>query len=205
MGGGYPDTNISDITLAWMITQLSHHVSFDPNYVPTQRDQNEAYYATVNTPQATRAWAMGQIQRSDGGPINAATGKTTRTPGEYHPTDPDTGKDLPRHMRKTHEFIHPSVRYRIEQKGPGLAEDAKDHVGKGLYNPAALQGWNFIPPSEDTIVGGKEWAGEGKWYIKHKDGKETYIVEDRILDGTAEMDLLIGWSGILKGLYPDDH
>lgn len=203
IGGGYPDTNISDITLAWMITQLSHHVSFDKKYVPVQRKQNEAYYATVDVPVAS--WAMGQIQRSDGGALNTATGRTTRTPGEYHPTDPDTGKDIKRPMRKTHEFIHPSVRYRIDQKGPGLAENAKDHVGKGVYDPPALKGWTYIAPDEETDVGGKEWAGEGKWHVKRKDGQETFIVEDRILEGTAEMDLLVGWAGIFKDLYPEEE
>lgn len=106
-------------------------------------------------------------------------------------------------MRKTHEFIHPSVRYRIEQKGPGLAQSAKDHVGQGIYQPAALKGWKFITPDEQTDVGGKQWAEEGKWYIRHADGKETFIVEDRIEEGTAEFDLLMGSTEIYKTLYPE--
>lgn len=176
-----------------MITQLSHHVSFDPAYMPAQRVQNEEYYTSNNLP--IRTWALGHITDSAAGPINGLTGKTTRTPGEYHPTDPDTGKDLPRRMRKTSEFIHPSVRYRIEQKGKGLED-------KGEYNPAALKGWRYISPDEHSDVGGKMWQNEGKWFVKRKDGTNTFIVEDQIVEGTPEWDLMASWAGVVDQVYP---
>lgn len=207
IGGGYADTSISDITLAWMITQLSPHLSFDKSYIPAQRAQNQEFYGTKNVP--VRSWAMGLIQRSDEGFLNTMTGRTVRTPGEYHPTDPMTGKAKPKKMQKTCEFVHPSVRYRIEQKGAGLASDDGDYVGKGVYAPNALKGWNFkvsgevegMTPEEVT-----EWREYGKWVVQRKgEDKPTFIVEEKIEPGTAEMDLIEGWpegwNGLQSKLY----
>ena len=198
VGGGYEDTSISDISLAWMITQLSAHLSFDKAYVPRQREQNQAFYeqkAQSNRSIAVRPWAMGLLRRSDAGFLNTMMGRAPRTPGEYHPTDPKTGKPLKRQMLRTCEFIHPSVRYRIKEKGAGLADGDKDFVGQGLYKPSALDGWKFVLPKEnDNKIAGKKWDGYGFWVLDHKDGSRTFIVEEKIEENTAEMDLINGWS-----------
>lgn len=197
VGGGYADTSISDITLAWMITQLTPHLSFDKTYVPRQRAQNQAFYeekAKENRNLGIRAWAMGLLVRSDGGFLHSLIGKTTRTPGTYHPTDPKTGKPLDRKLVNTCEFVHPSVRYRIKQKGAGLADKEDDFIGKGVYKPSALTGWEFVLPGEDKDrIASKKWDGYGIWTVKMKDGHQVYIVEEKIRDGTAEMDLVKGW------------
>lgn len=205
IGGGYTDTSISDITLAWMITQLSRHLSFDKDYIVQQRLQNVQFYKSVDS--EVRPWAMGLIQDSSTGFLNTMTGRSTRTPGEYHPTDPNTGKPLPRKMENTREFIHPSVRYRIEQKGAGLSESSKDKIGQGLYSPKALAGWRFVKPGVelDNDLGGKEWAEYGKWVVERPDGSKTFIVEEMIENDSAEMELLKGWTnyGVEAKLYPD--
>lgn len=202
IGGGYEDSSISDITLAWMITQLSKHLSFDKSYIPTQRSQNEEFYTFKKVP--VRSWAMGLIQRSDEGFMNTMTGRGVRTPGEYHPTDPLTGKPKPTKMKKTCEFVHPSVRYRIEQKGAGLAAGDKDFVGKGVYQPDALKGWNFQVSGDVEGMSPEEvheWQGYGKWVVQRKgEDKPTYIVEEKIEPGTAEMDLITGWPDGWKGV-----
>lgn len=181
-----------------MITHLSQHLSFDTEFIKSQRKQNEDFYISKKVD--VKPYAMGLIERSDLGPLNTAIGRTTRTPGEYHPTDADTGKVLPRPMRKTHEFIHPSIRYRIQQRGPGLSEKDSDRVGKGEYAPPALKGWKYVTGSEAVDIAGKDWKDQGVWYIRHEDGKVTFIVEDKIKEGTAEMDLVSGWPGVLAKL-----
>lgn len=201
IGGGTSDSSICDITLAWMITQLSKHLSFDPEYVPRQRAQNEAFYKAINVP--VRPWAMGLLHRSDGGMMGALQGRTTRTPGSYHPTNPDTGKTLPRVLVKTHEFIHPSVRYR-KQEGGLNAVTGKDDSRAGVYEALALKDWRFIRHDEEEalLYGGDEWKSYGKW-VK-SDGSGLYIVEDEIAQDTPEMTLLQGWKDqdVWAKLYP---
>ena len=56
IGGGYTDTSISDIGLAWIITQLSKHLdfdevlSFDEKYMVTQQGQNVKFYEDHKVP-----------------------------------------------------------------------------------------------------------------------------------------------------------
>ena len=199
IGGGYHDTSISDITLAWMITQLSAHLSFDPKYISAQREQNEHFYGSVDPPVPVRTWAKGLIKRSDGGPLNTIMGRGNRSPGEYRAIDPHTGKVTNRKLAKTCEFIHPSVRYRMKQPdGRGVSKDENDDSGSGLYQPLALDSWDFYPAGskEADAVGEKKWEKHGKWIVTKPDGEVTYVVEDRIEDGTAEMELLRGWPGV---------
>jgi hypothetical protein len=203
VGGGYADTSIADITLAWMITQLSRHLTFDPAYVPLQQQQNVAYYKDSGIP--ARSWAMGQIQKTDGGLLNTILGRQTRTPGEYHATDPDTGKELPRFLTDTCEFMHPSVRYRIQQKGPGLAKSSSD-PGQGTYQPAALKNWEYVEAGKslESVEGlsgvqdVRRWDEYGKWIVRRSDGKTTFIVEEKIGSGTEEMVLLDAWPGVAQ-------
>lgn len=44
VGGGFQDTSISDLTLAWMMTQLSQFLAFDPGYLVRQSKANEDLY-----------------------------------------------------------------------------------------------------------------------------------------------------------------
>lgn len=206
IGGRYSDTSISDITLAWMMTQLSRHLTFDEDYIHRQRLQNIEYYKSDKSEVAP--WAMGLIPESSAGFVNTLAGRTVRTPGEYHPTDPDTGKELPRKLKNTHEFIHASVRYRMEQHGPGPAKDEVSKIGVGKYNPPALAGWRFVKPGQqlDNDLGGKEWEEYGRWVIERPDGSKTFIVEEKIENSTTEMDLLLGWEeygvNVKSKLYP---
>ena len=208
VGGGYADTSISDITLAWMITQLSKHLSFDKNYVPRQRAQNQEFYESKKAEGVVvRPWALGLLKTSDGGVLNTMMGRSVRTPGEYHPADPqDPSKFQKRTLINTCEFIHPSVRYQIKQKGPGFSSKDNDFVGQGVYKPDALSKWRFIgpdDPEQEKITGG-EWKGYGVWEVERK-GELVYIVEEKIEEGTAEMDLVKGWpkgfNGVSDVLY----
>lgn len=75
---------------------------------------------------------------------------------------------------------------------------------KGPYTPKALAGWSFVganePWREDGRSGigkeGERWDGRGKWMVRDKGGKTTYIVEESIEAGSVEMQLLEAWPGV---------
>jgi hypothetical protein len=201
VGGGYADTSIADVGLAWLVTQLSRHLTFKPEYMRDQQKQNEQFYIDNKAPVAS--WAMGMIQRSDTGMLNTILGRQTRAPGQYYVIDPTTGKPTTQRLANTCEFIHPSVRYRTQQKGPGLVDSAKSSP-KGTYEPKAMAGWSFYGPNQswrdDKSLGiskeAEQWDAHGKWMVKGKDGTATFIVEEDIEPDTAEMELLRAWPGI---------
>ena len=200
IGGGYADASIADISLAWMITQLRRHLSFSADFVLEQQKQNEQYYLDNQLP--VEPWAMGQIKRSDAGLVNTLTGRQARTPGEYHATDAITGKQLPRKLTNTCEFMHPSVRYRIQQQGPGLVTSATS-AAEDAYSPAALKDWVYFAPHqpwrEHVSISGdaaEKWDAYGKWVITRSDGVATFIVEERVEGGSDEMRLIEAWPGV---------
>ncbi|KAK6386667.1 hypothetical protein LTR65_008866 [Meristemomyces frigidus] len=208
IGGGYQDTSMADITLAWMVSQLQRHLTFNPNYILLQQKQNEKFYVDHNVP--VRSWAMGQIWKSDAGVVNTLTGRQARTPGEYHATDPITGKQLARKLTNTREFVHPSVRYRIQQHGLGLAT-SDDDPGKGSYNPIALDGWTYCPPGEpwrDKDLHFDEsadsWDHCGKWIMQRQNGDATFIVEEQVEKGSEEAKLMDAWPGVAEKVLDGD-
>ncbi|KAH6646227.1 hypothetical protein BKA67DRAFT_541204 [Truncatella angustata] len=198
VGGGYPDTSSADITLAWMITQLSPFLDFDISYIARQREQNVQFYEVSSPPNPVYSWGLGLLAPSDLGWDVPITGRTVRTPGEYHATDANTGVILPRRLVKTCEFIHPSVRYRIEQKGAAVASRADDYanMGRTPYYPEALKDFVLVKGLEADDFGGKQWQGRNKWVVERPAAEVVYIVEDEIKPGTAEMQLLRGWAGV---------
>lgn len=187
IGGGYQDSSISDLTLAWMMTQLSQHLDFDREYLPRQRNLNATFYATRKPPPPREAqgYGMGLIKRSDRGILDTVLGRDVRTPGEYHLTDPNTGETLPEVLKNTCEFIHPSVRYRIENKGRGLANSATDFLGGGVYTPRALAGWTYYAAEREVpgLMVDVKWSKAAKWV---KDDLKTYIVEDMIEENSDD-------------------
>ncbi|KAK5159231.1 hypothetical protein LTS14_002373 [Recurvomyces mirabilis] len=201
IGGGYADSSVSNVTLAWMITQLQPFLSFHPDYIKDQQQANEKFYTLQNVPVCS--WAMGQIEKSDTGALNAVTGRGPRTPGAYHAIDSNTGKPTDRLLTNTCEFIHPSVRYRIQQKGLGLATK-DDSPGQGVYEPAALEGWTYVTPGQNLPDGvqvdahkAEAWRGHGRWVKAGRgDSDAVFVVEERIEDGTTEMALVQAWPGV---------
>ncbi|EME47033.1 hypothetical protein DOTSEDRAFT_165775 [Dothistroma septosporum NZE10] len=196
IGGGYKDTSIADITLAWMMEQLSKHLEFYRPYLGYQITQNQKFYEDKNTPQKGRGWGLGLIQDNSTGFLNMIQGTASRTPGEYHLTDPDTGNDLPERLRNTCEFIHPSVRYRMD-KGTSLTTSADQKVGQHDYRSQALSSanWEYFAPGQE-VVGAQidpKWAKAAKWVKKDT---KTYIVEDKINAEGYERILTDSWEGV---------
>lgn len=143
VGGGYDDQELSNITLAWMMSRLEPFLDFRPDFLVSQLELARQYYK--DTGQRPRWWSFGQIRRSFKGPFVLA-GSQIRTPGNYYRVDPGTGRTTSKRLKNTNEYIHASVRARVGLKGPG-AED------RGGYSPRALEDWNFEPESSSSHHG----------------------------------------------------
>jgi hypothetical protein len=146
IGGGLDDQELANITLAWMMSQVSPFLDIDLDYALDQQDDTENYYK--ETKQKPRSWSFGKIVNSMTG-IYAVGGATTRTPGQYYVVDPTDGRKTETPLQSTHEYIHPSVRTRFRLKGPGEDDD-------GLYEPKALRDWKlFVDYEGEKGKGGR--------------------------------------------------
>ncbi|KAF3940670.1 hypothetical protein ABW19_dt0209068 [Dactylella cylindrospora] len=128
VGGGYKDQELADLTLVWMIDQLSPFLGFDLDYVKSLRRPTD-----VNN------WASGKIFNSFAGVMKATRSKV-RTPGGYFPIPPKsvikrafsfgTGVFGQAGVASiTNEEIHPSVRGRMV-------------ASEGQWCSRALFGWS---------------------------------------------------------------
>ena len=127
------------------MSQVQPFIDFDVDYILDQYDQTEEHYK--ETDQKVRPWSFGALtlSRTQVAEINnmigkiyrsmigvyVLGGKTTRTPGGYYRVDPDTGRQIPKMLRETNEYIHPSARSRIRLEGPGTEDE-------GIYECPAL-------------------------------------------------------------------
>lgn len=128
IGGGKEDQGLANITLAWMTSQLEPFIEFDPDYILECSDDTKMYYKETN--QKPRPWSFGKIYDSLKG-IYLLDGAMTRTPGSYFRADPTTGDPTSKLLRQTNEYIHPSVRTRLELSGPGK-DDRGDYEAEAL-------------------------------------------------------------------------
>ena len=176
VGGSYPDEATADITLAWMMTQLEHLLEFDPNFMQRQRQLNVQYYEDQKRPKI-RSWGFGELYNSMTG-WNILGGCKIRTPGQYHATDPKTGKETSRLLTHTHEHIHPCVRVRIEGHGKG----AQDH---GVYKSRSLKGWKLLASGEQIDKkDGMDHSYEDRyrWVYRTKQGR-LVVLPETVLSG----------------------
>ena len=171
VGGGYDDQELSNITLAWMMSRLEPFLDFRPEYLLNQYHENKEYYK--ETGQRSRWWSFGEIYRTVTG-IYSITGSKTRTPGDYYRVDPDTGVVTDRKLRNTNEYIHASVRSRLGLHGPGMQDS-------GEYDSPALRDWNFT--TEPSSQGGN--CADGSMVVwTNRAAEETggqHIIPEAIL------------------------
>lgn len=168
VGGGYDDTGSANISLAWMMDQLaghsdpcsaedpSHWIEFSEEYLSYLHRLHSDWYVS-NPP--LLSWANGALFKSFKFPMNLA-GWINRTPGRYRKLNKITLK--PKHgvlLRDTNEFIHASVRARMDLGGAAPVDDNKSwhpwssfvslihkillRDGKAMYRPSALRGWKL--------------------------------------------------------------
>jgi Uncharacterized alpha/beta hydrolase domain (DUF2235) len=141
VGGGYDDQELSNITLAWMMSQLAPFLEFSENYIIEQYEDNEDYYRDLH--KRPRPWSFGFLTDSMKG-LYSIGGSKHRHPGEYYAVDPE-GQVTNRPLRETHEYMHASVRTRYVLRGPGMEDE-------GDYEPRAMEDWKLVveyPHGED--------------------------------------------------------
>ncbi|KAL8694914.1 MAG: hypothetical protein Q9218_000485 [Villophora microphyllina] len=169
VGGCYEDTGLGSIALVWMIAQLFPFLDFDLSYIDTQRRLTAAFYREHNIP--IRSWGLGKIYNSLSG-IERIAGKKIRTPGHCTVVDSGTGKETPKILSNTEEYIHSSVRVRRMLGGPGPDD-------KGLYVPVSLKDWDVVGhPAHDNV----------QWVCKKPGDTQLAIPEDTMSD--IELQLL---------------
>ncbi|KAI9793627.1 MAG: hypothetical protein M1833_000713 [Piccolia ochrophora] len=170
VGGGNDDTEVADIALAWMMSELHPFIDFSETYILRQHDANVDYYRSRK--REVRPWSFGKIVESLSGAYQLA-GSKTRTPLAYHRIDPETGQETSSPLRNTHESVHASVRVRYGLDGPGVDD-------KGRYAPRGLRDFKLIASRGDG--GGR--AKYVRW--EARDGRVLY--EDEL--GEVERRLL---------------
>jgi hypothetical protein len=161
IGGGYDDQDISNITLAWMMSRLEPFIDFRHDYIQSVYASNRAYYK--RTDQKTRWWSFGEIYNSMTG-VFALAGTKIRTPGNYYRVDPTTGRPTNKLLKNTNEYIHASARSRTGLGGPGIQD-------RGVYESRALREWQFS--TQDPSTDGKEPAVV---WTDHSDKNEGQMV-----------------------------
>ena len=140
IGGSYDDYGIANITLAWMMDQLAGNtcdparefkprdwIKFDEEYIDWWNKYNGQYYAKHPKGEDYRGWGMGKVYESDTFP-ESFLGATTREPGMYHKTDYKTGKQTDKLLRNTNEYIHSSIRARIDLAGREVEPEQRYQV-----------------------------------------------------------------------------
>lgn len=188
IGSGYADTEIADLTLAWMISQLQSHnmLEFLPDYCLEQNELNIRFYRNAKPPQAVRTWGLGTIYNSMT-MFFVPAGEQVRSPGRNCETDPKTGEFSTKRLKETHEFIHPSVRIRLALHGDGPAGDGV------VWAPEALKGWKLLPPNSETggegnvVIAGVQTEKRFRW-VSQDGNDDVEIFEDKL--ESIELELL---------------
>jgi hypothetical protein len=123
VGGSDDSHGLSDITLAWMIQQLTNYtkIEYDKKYLLDSRETFGPNH--MDTPWSTEAWVDPYTSKW----FWRFSGYKLRTPGKYV-----TAQD-PKDVR-TNEFVHRSVLRRIELQGkkywhPDISALKEDQFG----------------------------------------------------------------------------
>ncbi|CAD0021957.1 unnamed protein product, partial [Aureobasidium pullulans] len=227
VGGSYDDTSTADISLAWMMDQLSGEsakhannmtldkkdwIEFYDDYLDTQQELNRVWYQ--GHPPA-RGWSLGTIYNSYTFPQSLA-GRVVRTPGRYRVTNSLTcaQKNDCVLMKDTHEFIHASVRARMDLGGTASEPEPSNWTrfvqwlrkllgrdGRLLYRPESLQYWklhdghkhhNEFSINSRLTTGGADESVRAPWW--EWISKDALLPSGRVLNedrlGRFELQLL---------------
>lgn len=163
IGGGYPDSGLSDITLAWMMSNLAPFIDFNPEYVKGQHEKHEQYLQKEKVPPTGLKWAASQLKDTSTG-LRALLGVVWRQPGRYHVLNKKTLTVLhDKPLLNTNEHIHVAARSRKRTGGLNQRNKVVDYKPKALkqgeyelLDPTAAPGkasWRYV--GED-----KPFAGE---------------------------------------------
>ncbi|KAL7935988.1 hypothetical protein V8C35DRAFT_296556 [Trichoderma chlorosporum] len=151
-GGGWPDQEAANASLAWMMDQMaSVGVEFDLSCLERVAQKTIGYFESQQTVkkkgpkwavdpiyssnQPVRPWALGSIHKADEF-LYKLVGFEDRTPGLYKRTDPKTDRDTNIFLQDTNERIHSSARVRLACKGLGLDD-------KAVWSCPSLASWQL--------------------------------------------------------------
>jgi uncharacterized protein (DUF2235 family) len=187
VGGGYADSGLSDITLAWMMSNLDPFLTFDQGFVRRQWQANQEYLKRQSVPKSGLKWAASQLKNKASGLISLI-GIRRRAPGRYHVLNKkslivETGEPL----KNTHEHIHVSVRSRQITGGLNswnrVVKYEPKSLKKGLYE---LQDPNAEPGKASWTYIGREKPFHGKEVPEDQLGVfEKEIFEDHVTEASA--------------------
>ena len=197
VGGSYADQGMADIALVWMMDQLAGHtrpvekeyqaldwIQFDDNYIKNfHRLQVEQYQRSDKPVPAHHGWAKGRVYDSLTF-LQSLAGRRIRTPGQYCRTNYATGDLTAELMHNTHEYVHASVRYRIDVGGSPIESNWDRAFPPGLSFQPYIQ-WllSKIIPQRRTLT-----------YLP--DGDKGPLNKWKLIDGHADHDLP---NGVLEG------
>ncbi|EHK41130.1 hypothetical protein TRIATDRAFT_295093 [Trichoderma atroviride IMI 206040] len=196
-GGGWPDQEAADASLAWMMDQMaSVGVEFDLSCLERVAQSTISYYKNqkaaskkggpkwaidpiYSNNQPVRPWALGSINKA-GSFIYKLAGFENRTPGLYKRTDPKTDRETNMFLQDTNERIHCSARIRLACKGLGLDD-------KAVWTCPSLANWQLkhttetykdpIPQSPSWWQGPPDESGlerqQGRWIWEYAGPKSS--------------------------------
>lgn len=194
VGGSFDDTRAADITLAWMVQQLSQYgVEFNLKLLV---DQYWSELKAEDKSMEKRHWACGMIHDSMTF-LYWLGGIAHRSPMEYLRYDHSTGEPYQNPTRplvNTCEKVHASVRIRMGIPGLGLQD-------KGIYESIPLEGWEvkgMATKDDDDNHVTLQSINKGQESIYwEKDGKK--LPEDML--GPLEFELLRTFLPSIEGKF----
>ncbi|KAI0128746.1 hypothetical protein BJ170DRAFT_701492 [Xylariales sp. AK1849] len=175
IGGGWADQGVANITLAWMMDQLSSvNVEFIPGVLERLFEQNVEYYKSLQPKKMNkiisvktkprfwaakhihianepiRPWALHKISSANSVLYNLA-GRVPRSPGLYKKIDAKTGRTTKAFLEDTNERIHSSVRVRLACQGLSINDEEvwKCEPLLRLWRPrrVPVQFYDPVPPN----------------------------------------------------------
>ncbi|KAI9808172.1 MAG: hypothetical protein M1825_004629 [Sarcosagium campestre] len=173
IGGGYADSDISNITMAWMMSQLDPFIEFDPDYLNSELTETGKYYTSIH--RSIPSWGLGTVYNSLTG-FHILAGKKPRTPGRYYRADHDSSRLTDQPLENTNEYIHACVRKRYGKPNTGTE-------GKGVYEPGSLKDWKLVSDGQGTNSRWEYVGSDASSEIKPK-----VLLEDKL--GFLEEQLL---------------
>jgi hypothetical protein len=173
IGGSYPDTDLANLTLCWMVSQLDPFIEFEKDYIWKQMrlsierhereiEQIKASGSTQPIPKL-RPWGLGKIHNSMSFFFRLG-GSKVRTPGEYcQPIRASKDGTLKYIIKRSayHLTLHFGGKEKEMPRLLGTNETIHSSVrirmGKqglgyddtGFYDSQALKGWTLI--GEDSL------------------------------------------------------
>lgn len=137
----------------WLVKKINSLLASEPKTDPWN-DGNKTR-KSVLAADALRGWAIGPIPDSLTEDFKRA-GSEYRSPGEYKVKEELLG------VKRTHEYIHPCVKYRM------------DHLGDSGYKPVSLRGFKRQKRMEADGKIGYDWVKNDVKIPEYKIEESSY-------------------------------